>query len=166
MKNTNLLLFAAVGLFVAVMALGIASAGGDCIPGCNDCKDCKFTEVKGTVHMQGNLADVVAGANVHVVCHGGDGDVSGDDVSAADGSYIVTFSPLKCSYNDLVDVTATKGSLSGDNDGEITINNQQQGECEVDIGIVNVPLIPEFGLLVGTLTAISAVGIFFVVRRK
>ena len=39
-------------------------------------------------------------------------------------------------------------------------------DMDLNIGVVNVPLIPEFGLIVGLLTVISAITVFFVIRRK
>jgi hypothetical protein len=36
----------------------------------------------------------------------------------------------------------------------------------IDVACVNVPLVPEFGAIVGVLTALGALGVFFVVRRK
>jgi hypothetical protein len=36
----------------------------------------------------------------------------------------------------------------------------------LDVGIVNVPMVPEFGLVVGLTTMLGALGVFFVVRRK
>jgi hypothetical protein len=37
---------------------------------------------------------------------------------------------------------------------------------DLNLGVVNVPLVPEFGATVGVLTILGALGVFFVVRRK
>jgi hypothetical protein len=42
------------------------------------------------------------------------------------------------------------------------------GDMEVILGIedIDVPLIPEFGFIAGTIAIAGAVGLFFFVRRK
>jgi hypothetical protein len=35
-----------------------------------------------------------------------------------------------------------------------------------DLAIVNVPLVPEFGLIIGMTTILGALGIFFAVRKR
>ena len=36
----------------------------------------------------------------------------------------------------------------------------------LNVVIVNVPMVPEFGLIAGLTTVLGALGVFFVVRRK
>jgi len=75
-------------------------------------------------------------------------------------------------------VVVASGSSGVDSSGAFCfeaykVKNNDCGEYKVDFGnkkdnyhVNNVPLIPEFGLTIGVLTLLSAVGIFFFVRRK
>jgi len=58
-------------------------------------------------------------------------------------------------------VYAEKGSLTGMESGIIHDNMVM----DLDVGIVNVPLVPEFGFVVGIMTILASVGVFLVVRR-
>jgi hypothetical protein len=71
----------------------------------------------------------------------------------------------QCDYGDSVTVVAEKGDLTGINDGSVD-NNYELGCFDLNVGIVDVPLVPEFGAAVGALTVMAAIGIFFFVRRK
>ena len=135
---------------------------------CVECENPKeLTIVNGTVYT-GSIDNPVAGATISAVCHhnGTDYTKNGHAPSDADGKYIVFFLPEKCTYGDYVTVNAEQGSLTGTSEGQITLNDVQQWCAKLDVGLVNVPLIPEFGFYVGALTLISAIGIFFIVRRN
>lgn len=87
------------------------------------------------------------------------------------GTYLVTFPQEKCIVGDIVTVTATKNGLTGTNTGTVVdfIKGRVREKClDLDIALVNVniPLVPEFGLVAGALTILGAAGTFFVVRRK
>ncbi len=135
-----------VGMFV--LSFGLASAK---------------TMIAGKIY-NADFSDVVEGASVVVSCDDG-GDISVQNTtSLADGTYGVIFNEVgskSCNDGDTLTVYAEKGSLTGMQSGEI--NNDVIGTW--DVGIVNVPLVPEFGFFVGMLTMLSAVGVFFVVRR-
>jgi hypothetical protein len=124
-----------------------------------------ITSVGGTIYNADTQAPI-AGASVEVVCHHGLDDNTKTTTSGAVGEYNVLFAGDKCAYGDEVTVSADKGPLTGENDGTVTKKGLKVGCFSLDVGVINVPLIPEFGLLVGTLTAASAIFIFFVVRRK
>ena len=106
----------------------------------------------------------IPGADVTVTCiHGGVPSIK-TTTSLEDGDYSVTFTETgtnACDNGDSLTVSATKGGLYGSNTG--IIHDNAFGTW--DLAIVNVPLVPEFGLLIGSLTILSAVGIFFFVRR-
>jgi hypothetical protein len=59
-----------------------------------------------------------------------------------------------------------KDSMMGSEDGSVSMQIDSVCQAKLNVGIINVPLIPEFGLLIGSLTVISAVAVFFVVRRR
>jgi hypothetical protein len=109
-----------------------------------------------------NNAYVVDGANVDVTCN----SVLKSTTSASDGVYYVTFNESEgCGVGSEVLVNASKNELKGSDSGIIkSIDGPIEMDC--NLGVVNVVLIPEFGTVIGIVTAISALGIFFVVRRK
>jgi hypothetical protein len=83
------------------------------------------------------------------------------------GTYLVRFPQTQCITGDLVTVTATKNGLTGT--ATKTVTDFITEDClNVDIALidVNIPLVPEFGLVAGALTIFGAAGTFFVVRRK
>jgi hypothetical protein len=153
-----------------VLAIGLVSACENNCPG-------ETTQIKGVIYQNGNLTDTVAKATVTVTCthaYTCNGKIKYQDYtkkvkSNEDGSYLVTFYPTKCDQNDLVVVTATKNDLMGSEDGKVdilTYSDTAKKCLNKNVGIVNVPLVPEFGVFASALTLLSAVGIFFVVRKK
>jgi hypothetical protein len=81
------------------------------------------------------------------------------------GTYFVEFPQSQCEEGDEVTVVAHKGDLSGTVTD--TVANWITQKClDIDLARINVPLVPEFGTVVGMLTALGALGVFFVVRRK
>lgn len=111
-----------------------------------------------------NVDDFIIGANVTVSCAHGVYTNIMTDVSSVTGEYYVEFDErgnLGCNDGDIVTVTAEK-------DGQIGIRSDVVKDDMIgtwDIAIINVPLVPEFGIIIGMLTMVSAVGIFFFVRR-
>lgn len=106
----------------------------------------------------------IPGADVTVTCNGNDKTTT----SLSDGSYSVTYNETEqegdnwCGDGDTLSVDAEKDGLSGSETGTIHDDVVESW----DIGIVNVPLVPEFGLFIGTLTLLSALGILYVVRKQ
>lgn len=89
--------------------------------------------------------------------------------SVKGGGYAAFITDSACGIGSTLDITATKGTLTGSNRWE----NIQANELEklFDIKFANseftdVYLVPEFGFFVGAATILSAVGIFFFVRRQ
>jgi hypothetical protein len=118
------------------------------------------TDVLGTIY-NANDNSPIDGASVTVHClHNGTSN-TGTTTSDAYGYYSVLFDKSKCGLHDSLTVDATKGSLSGSNTGTVT-----DTVVTWNIGVVNVPLVPEFGVVAGALTILGALGTFFVVRRK
>jgi len=143
---------------LAAMILALASVSAS-LP---ICATVETTYVAGTITSEGSPVD---GAAVEVTCNGHVNSTT----SASDGSYSVSFSSEDCTNGNDVSVSASKDSLSGTNgDVEWYTEDTQIGclQMIVNVACADVPLIPEFGLVIGTLTAVSAIGVFFFVRRK
>jgi hypothetical protein len=132
------------------------------------------TDIGGTVYIAGSNT-TVSGASVEVLCVTGSGNISKSDTTGGSGAYDVFFSDTEtpfCNTGDTVIVTATSGSLSGTTVGVIGTNPGIPYDIEngckihVNVEVVDVPLIPEYGLVAGLATVMGAVGIFFYVRRR
>jgi len=109
-----------------------------------------------------DYSDTIAGADVTITCiHGSDTNVQ-TTTSLGDGAYDVTFYESACESGDDLTVSATKGDLYGSKSGVI----HEDAFYDWDLAVVNVPLVPEFGLIVGILTVLSAMIMFFVIRKK
>jgi hypothetical protein len=146
MKKTLVLVFAA--LFV--LSLASVSAASTIIAG---------TTYDGAQGIEFPITD----ADVVVSCNG----YNVTDVSSSeDGTYSVAFDSEDCPLNSDVAVYATKGDLSGMQTGKVGSLNIPGFDCALNFEDVDVPMIPEFGLLVGGLTVIAAVTVFFVIRRN
>jgi hypothetical protein len=112
---------------------------------------------------ENNYADTVSGASVNVTC----GDLLGSTTSLGDGAYVVKFDEdTTCHENATVSVFAVSDGMTGTNSGEVHDGALLGLDCPLDFAVVNVNLIPEFGLLIGTITVISAIAVFFIIRRK
>jgi len=140
-------------LATVLLTVGFVSAT---VPGCTS-----QTVVGGTIY-QDVITNGIVGANVEVTCNG----ATLYTTSVTDGAYSVNFDCSVCDYGDAVTVHATKEGLSGDNSGAVDMTWQIPCGIQLDVGIVNVPLVPEFGAVVAVLTVMGALGAFFVVRRK
>jgi hypothetical protein len=155
-----------LSLMLGIVLLGVISACGY-----NDNHDCDVhsqTYVKGKV-TYADTDDEVGKALVTVTCfHEGTEYTKTTwtvKYGALKGTYFVIFPQTQCADGDEVKVVASKNGLTGENDGEV-IDWITQKCLDIDIAIIDVPLVPEFGTSILILTALGAVTIFFVVRRK
>ena len=82
------------------------------------------------------------------------------------GSYLVLFPQDQCISGDDVLVSAVKKDMIGSGEGEVRDTIVNGLILNVDLAIINVPLVPELGVVVGILTVLGAVGIFFFVRKN
>jgi hypothetical protein len=108
-----------------------------------------------------DFSDTISGANVTITC---DGNVRTKE-SSSDGTYSVTYLETGedgCDDGDSLTVSAVKGDLYGSQSG--TIHNDAFDTW--DLAIVNVPLVPEFGLIAGLTAILGSLGIFFFVRKN
>jgi hypothetical protein len=104
----------------------------------------------------------ITGANVTVECNG---NVYPTVSSEDDGTYTAAFKDSKCGIGDTVNVYAVKGDLTGWNNGTVGVLGIEGLFIDMNFEDVDVPMIPEFGLLVGSLTVVAAITVFFVIRR-
>jgi hypothetical protein len=113
------------------------------------------TDVTGTVTSNGSP---VKGATVTVVCDSNQKTTT----TASNGSYRVQYSYKKCTDGSKATVMATKGSKGGTNSGIVN----QDGSAALNVAIVNVSLVPEFGIVTGVSAAILGGATFLVIRRR
>ncbi|MFA4960416.1 MAG: hypothetical protein WC548_02020 [Candidatus Pacearchaeota archaeon] len=119
--------------------------------------DDKPTVVSGIIYNQDNTG-VVSGATIYITCN----SVTRSAISDSDGAYAVVFATSdNCDDGDNVIVTALKDDLSGTDNGRV-----HDFGLVVNVAVVDVFMTPEFGLVMGLLTLVGAVGIFFVVKRN
>jgi hypothetical protein len=123
------------------------------------------TVIGGTVY-QDVITNPIGGANVEVICHHLGSDYTLSGLTLANGKYSIVFPAGECDYGDSVTVNANKNALTGTNDGSVSMTYTLPCQVTVNVGVVNVPLVPEFGLIAGLTTALGALGVFFLVRRK
>ncbi len=123
------------------------------------------TIIDGVIY-QDSITNPIGGADVQVTCHHNGNDYSQSTTSDEDGHYAIEFKPNKCDYGDDVTVYAQKESLVGVDEGNVDILLSSSCKLKLNIGIVNVPLVPEFGLIGGMIAVLGSLGIFFVVRKK
>ncbi len=119
------------------------------------------TIVGGTIYKD-IITNGIEGADVWVICN----EYQLYTTSGADGVYSVNFDCSQCSYGDSVSVYASKSGLTGENYGIIDMTSEISENITLDVGIINVPLVPEFATVIGILTALGALGVFFVIRKK
>ena len=159
MKNKSLLF---LGVIFILFLIGIVSACPG--PSCEE-----YTNVKGAIY-NADFTDTISGANVEVICHHNGNDYSLSTMTNSNGNYSVWFNKWQCDYEDAITVSAQKSDLYGLGEGEVDETYTFSGYfwyCKtINIGIVNVPLVPEFGLIAGITTLIGALGMFFYVRKK
>jgi hypothetical protein len=155
-------LYMVLGLLVVSM-FGMASA----------VQSCSTIDV-GTVINGKILNDAtgvpISGANVKVSCNGKDLPTT----SGSGGEYSVLFSPSQCGMNDTVVVSADNGEgLIGQESGIVDESGSTSAEscpnCCLEfvfnVGCIDVRMVPEFGIAMGIVTLVSAVGLFFFIRR-
>ena len=116
------------------------------------------TRIYGTIY-QDTINNPVEGARVITDCGGS----TLETVSLTDGTYSIDYPSDFCSNMHKLTVYATTESgLYGSADGVV----QDNAEVDLNLAKVDVPLVPEFGPIVGLTTLIGALGVFFVIRKK
>jgi major membrane immunogen (membrane-anchored lipoprotein) len=121
------------------------------------------TIVAGKIYDSPNFetANAVSDANINVTCKGNLLTTQ----SLSDGTYSVSYEDTDdCPDGSIVTVVAEKDGVTNSGTGDV--HDYTAVIPDIYIGIVNIALIPEFGAAVGVLTVLSAIGVFFFVRRK
>jgi hypothetical protein len=150
-------------LILSVLCFGfVAACTGT---GCNPIEK---TEIKGKI-TYADSGDKAKWAEVTVTCFHDGTEYTRTTHSAKKGAlkgwYSVLFPQSQCEAGDEVTVEATKGDLSGKVEG--LVEDFTSGKCfDLDLARVDVPLVPEFGLIAGITAVLGALGMVFVVRRK
>ena len=163
--KTNRVFSSLLILTMLVLCVGMVSACG--YHNYNGCKTDE-TIVEGRVYFADNNQSA-GNADVTITCHhnGHDYTKTADtyNYGLLKGTYFVIFPQNKCVAEDTVTVNAEKDGKMGSNVG--TVIDWITRKClDIDLALINVPLVPEFGFVAGGLTLVSAVAIFFFVRRK
>ena len=92
------------------------------------------TLVAGKVYTSG-YNDIVPDASISVVCNNG---VPMTTTSLDDGTYAVRFNQSECGLGNNVEVSATKGDLSGSASGVVIECNDQNDCAEGYVSIINL----------------------------
>ena len=144
MKKT--IIFIVFTLVLAISCVSTASTSPD------------TTIIAGKIY-NAEYTGTIAGADVEVTCNGNVQTIT----SASDGAYSVQYPEDVCHEGNSLSVYAEKDGLTGYKEGEI---HDDYPMVHWNLAVVNVPLVPEFGVVVGGLTVLGALGLFFLVRKK
>lgn len=128
----------------------------------NMCYEKQKTLIAGRIYMA-DTNKSVSGADVTVTCEHNGKSYSKTTKSNFAGKYMVLFKNKYCNDGDSVTVYADKDGNSGSEEG--TVVNGKWIFKHYDVAFINVPLIPEFGLIIGIVTSLGALVAFFVIRR-
>ena len=122
------------------------------------------TVVTGTVtYKQGHKIQLVQGAIVMVVCNG----ITEYTTTNARGVYQVQFPKGKAPKGSTVKVVATKGSLTGNASAIVTSAGKNKCGCaQVNVLVINVRMVPEFGGIAAMGALVIGAGAFLVIRRR
>jgi len=146
MKFKKVLLSLAAMAMVGFLSMGVSKAYAY-----------QFGVVSGAISDTGVP---VEGADVSVSCNG----FNMNTMSNASGIYFVQFLDSECPVGQVVNVNASKGSMAGTNTG-VMEEGDPFGGVVVDVAVVNVPLMPEFGLVTGALTSLVSGGLYLLKKR-
>jgi hypothetical protein len=114
------------------------------------------TDINGTVTKGGSP---VKHAVVQVTCLSNTKQAQTD----ATGAYRVAFTAKKCPAGSTVSVSASKSGVgSGSNSGTVSPDNTDR----LNVGIVDVNIVPEFGLITAGAATIIGGAAFMAVRRR
>lgn len=155
-------------IVLCVFILGLTGFVSSCHDGDSECTPIEQTLIKGEV-TYADSGEEAGKAYVEVTClHDGTEYTritSTHKYGSWKGWYFVYFPQSQCVAGDEVIVKATKGDLTGSMEG--LVEDFISGKCfDLDLARIDIPLVPEFGGVIVMLTALSALGIFFTVRRS
>lgn len=154
MQKTYVLLLSAF-LLVTIVAMSVSAVSS---------VDVK-TVIGGKVYDSPNFekANGVPGATVYVTC----GANTATATTKLDGTYIATFSTAEgCTDKSTLTAYAISADGKTQSKTESGTVDDYTNDFNLYLGVVNIALVPEFGVGVGLLTLLSAMGIFFFIRKK
>jgi hypothetical protein len=114
-----------------------------------------FTDVTGVITYQG--VHVGQGVVVTVECNG---NVLTDNTDAS-GTYFVQFPKQQCLKPDLITVTADSNNHEGKATGKAT-----EETTKLNVALINVSIVPEFGLIGLAGATLIGGAAFMIVRRR
>lgn len=131
-----------------------------------------YTLIAGKIY-NADFSQTVENAIVEVSC----GESMNVTTSLEDGTYAVKFNETFCDNEDITTVHAyctsemncqdgNQNKIVGENTVNGTVHDFSALVPSLNLGVVNVPLIPEFSTIIAVLTILGAAGIFFLVRRN
>jgi ribosomal protein S17 len=126
---------------------------------CEGCHDIPETKISGKVKDQDHKK--VVGAQVTTVCTHDSQNYNKTTTTNGQGKYEVIYPSNQCDDGDSVTVTATKDGATGTDTGIV-----RERRCLRDIAIINIILVPEFGLITGAFAALTSAGAFWVMKKK
>lgn len=123
------------------------------------------TLIAGKIYDSPNFenASGVPDATVYVTCP--INSTPKNTTSLGDGTYSIEYSSEEGCCNTKASAYAEKYGFPPSNTQTADVQDYTKN-FDLYLGVINLALIPEFGFFVGTLTLLSAVGVFFLVRRK
>jgi hypothetical protein len=154
-KNKNILLLVlSAGIMLYALSFVSSAHAVACI-------GCAQTFITGEVYY-GTPDQPVEGADVLIKCKHNGITKRAKATTLEDGTYAAHFLQEECDEDDYVLVVAKKDGVTGSDGGEVENTELRK----IDIAMVDVALVPEFGFFIGGLTVLGALGVFFVVRKK
>jgi hypothetical protein len=141
-----------LSVFALIFLLSIVSA-------CDSSCPTNMTRVTGIIYDSEGI--VVHNAEITAECNG----ITMTDQTSASGWYSVYYPQSECEAGAIATVTAVKGELTGTDTG-IVKSGVKKSCLDLNLAIIKITMVPEFGAIIGMLTIISAVGVFFFVRRE
>ncbi len=113
------------------------------------------TDVTGVISLNGN--PVGAGVTATVVCHNN----TLTDATDSSGTYFVQFTQQQCPKNQTATVSATVSGNTGSNTGKVNgVTNK------LNLAVVDVNVVPEFGLIAAAGAGLIGGAGFLIVRRR
>lgn len=166
-RRLMLLLLASALIIMSTPLLSAVNIGPPFVP-YNDTRytkcvgpNCPPALITGVVYID-DINNYVANAYVEVECN----NIVKNATTNPVGVYQVTYYEGDCQFTDIVTVFAEKEGMTGEATGVVSVDDYKIGNFKIDIAMINVPLIPEFGILVGSLTVVSAIMVFLFIRKR
>ena len=114
--------------------------------------------------------DGIIGATVYATCLHNGVAITKTAISKSEGKYSITFDKRECNYGDSIIKVYSEayGTPGPETTGYVQFIYPYACVAKINSPNPNVipPLIPEFSLAIGVLTVVSAIGVFFIVRRN